>query len=83
MKEYLSCLPPSPPLALSAGGVGSAGGHDRPGSRRRHDSGRTFAASLPAHPGKTTTTTETTTMGRHKFHPHDQNIAGNGPVNGQ
>ncbi|MFI1769471.1 hypothetical protein ACH41H_46730 [Streptomyces sp. NPDC020800] len=31
----------------------------------------------------TTTTQTTTTKGRHKFHPHDRNITGNGPVNSQ
>ncbi|MFF9155243.1 hypothetical protein ACF1AB_23795 [Streptomyces sp. NPDC014846] len=30
-----------------------------------------------------TTTTETSSKGRSKFHTHDQNIAGDGPVNGQ
>ncbi|MFF8401068.1 hypothetical protein ACF06P_05450 [Streptomyces sp. NPDC015684] len=30
-----------------------------------------------------TTTTETSSKGRSKFHTHDQNIASDGPVNGQ
>ncbi|MFD9093276.1 hypothetical protein [Streptomyces collinus] len=30
-----------------------------------------------------TTSTETTTKGRHKFHQHDQDVAGGGPVNDQ
>ncbi|MDX2592089.1 MULTISPECIES: hypothetical protein [Streptomyces] len=30
-----------------------------------------------------TTSTETTTKGRQKFHQHDQDVAGGGPVNGQ
>ncbi|MFF7756298.1 hypothetical protein ACFZCP_45690 [Streptomyces sp. NPDC007971] len=31
----------------------------------------------------TTTTQTTTTEGRHKFHPHDQNITSNSPLNSQ
>ncbi|MFI1769515.1 hypothetical protein ACH41H_47010 [Streptomyces sp. NPDC020800] len=52
-------------------------------TKNRHSTKTTKTTEKPTTKSRHGTTTTTTTKGRHKFHPHDQNIAGNGPVNGQ